>query len=67
MILIKQLKINIEKNINTEIYRKSVLLFIKQYFIINKLNYTTTLDEIYTAQNEINTNKINDNRNKCVI
>ena len=62
IILLNQLAINIPNKYNKPKYRKAILLFVKQYFNINKLNFETTLDKIYKAQNTSSTTKIKQNQ-----
>ena len=61
-ILIKQLKIKPPLKQNKPKYRKAILLLIKQHFNINKLNFETTLEKIYEAQNTSSTTKIKQNQ-----
>lgn len=64
LILIQQLKINLNNQIDTPTTRKAILIFIKSHFISQNLQYPTTLKQIYQAQNQKNKNKIKSNQNK---
>ena len=64
IILINQCNLNLTTYQNTAKYRIAILNFIKLYLSIKKITPTTTLDEIYTAQQSVNANKIKQNKNQ---
>ena len=57
-ILINQCNISLSNHHNTLPYQIAVLLFIKRYLKMKNVSPKTTLDEIFKAQQKVNSNKI---------
>ena len=64
LLLLQQFEIKLNKFNNMHSFRIAIILFIKRYLIHQEIKHTTTLDEIYNAQKQVNASKIQEDQNK---